>query len=175
MDVPALNTNPSITPKISSIVAPRNLDATNITRKEVSNAPMKAAETMVRPESAAGRDVPIKRVAAAAPVPAPALTPMMCGSASGLRNKLCIWRPASARDDPASNAVSILGSLSFRNMAESRLTRPLPPTHKSAAARSTTARRIRYERRTLTYRLQLYSKVSDNCLFIRQFLIKFTR
>ena len=82
--------NPSITPKMSNVVVLWNFEATVTTSMEVSSAPRKAAVATVNPDQASGSDVPMSRVAIAAPVPAPALTPIMCGSASGLRNTLCI-------------------------------------------------------------------------------------
>ena len=90
MEVMALKMNPSITPKISSVVAFLRFRATVATRIEVSSEPAKAAAATVSPDSAAGSEAPIRRVAAAAPVPAPALTPMMCGSARGFLKTLCI-------------------------------------------------------------------------------------
>ena len=73
----ALKTKPSITPKIRRVVVLCILEETSMTRAELRRAPTKAAETTVNPDKAAGRELPMIRVAIAAPVPAPALTPMM--------------------------------------------------------------------------------------------------
>lgn len=138
MEVSALNMKPSITPNMRSVVAPCILDATRITSADVRIAPTNAAVTTVSPDNAAGNDVPISKVATAAPVPAPALTPIMCGSASGFLKRPCIWSPARDRDAPASKAVSIRGSLSFKNITESGTPNPAPPTIRSAVASAST-------------------------------------
>ena len=55
--------------------------------------------------------LPPMRVAEAAPSEAPELMPIICGSASGFLNMLCICTPARDRPLPAIIAVIILGSL----------------------------------------------------------------
>lgn len=51
-----------------------------------------------------------ERVAVAAPSDAPALTPIMWGSAKGFLNTLCICEPAMARAAPARMAVAARGA-----------------------------------------------------------------
>lgn len=99
IEITALIIKPSITPKISKVPAPANFLDAAIMVMAVAAAPMNAAPAMdnvdVMPPV-----IPHK-VAMAAPRLDPALTPMICGSASGLRNMLCICKPARASDAPA--------------------------------------------------------------------------
>ena len=76
-------------------------------------------------------DVPSAIVAMAAPSPAPPLTPMMCGSASGLRNTACICAPLAASAPPAIIAVSARGTRSFHSTAPVAHETPPPPTNRS--------------------------------------------
>ena len=64
----------------------------------------------IAPETTAPVPAPNSRTSTATPRLAPELTPMMEGPASGLANMVCISRPATARDIPASIAVITAGS-----------------------------------------------------------------
>jgi len=86
---------------------------------------MNAASAVEIPLPAAG---PPTIVATAAPRDAPALTPMICGSARGLRKMLCICAPDRANAAPASSAVTVLGALNRDMISKSAL----PPQKRSA-------------------------------------------
>ena len=111
--------NPSITPNTRSVVADRNRADTATTIAAAKAAPRNAAIATENPVKKAAV-LPMTIVAIAAPSPAPPLTPMMCGSASGFRNTACICAPLVASAPPAINAVNTLGTLSFHSTA------PLP-------------------------------------------------
>ena len=56
--------------------------------------------------------------AIATPKLAPLLTPKTNGSAQGLRNTVCIIRPAAANDAPANVAVAVRGNRNSKTIAE---------------------------------------------------------
>ena len=103
--------NPNMTPKISRVVALVNrLEAARMIMP-AANAPAKDAVTTDNPEkNPVPTIVPPHIVAVAAPNDAPELTPIICGSASGFLNTLCICAPASASAAPASRAVATRGA-----------------------------------------------------------------
>ena len=125
---------PSITPNTNSVVTDRNRAETATTSAAATKAPRNAATATVNPVKKAA-DVPSAIVAMAAPSPAPPLTPMMCGSASGFRNTACICAPLAAKAPPAMTAVSTLGTRSFHRMAPSAQEKPPPPTRRSSSSR----------------------------------------
>ena len=128
--------NPSITPKISKAEAVRNLlDAASM-MIDVRTAPVNADPVIVNSWMNGGSadcKRPLSIVAKAAPNDAPALTPMMCGSASGFLKALCICAPARASAAPASRAVRTRGVL----RCSSTCTPTVPPHARSAAASRT--------------------------------------
>ena len=69
-------------------------------------------------------------VAMAAPNPAPELTPMICGSASGFLNTACICAPARASRAPDRTAVRVRGIRNSQNTSAGAL----PPAIMSPAA-----------------------------------------
>ncbi len=100
---------PSITPKIRSVAALRTFfDAAMITAAPAP-APMNAAAATEISWKRLPIELAAHKVTAAAPSEAPELMPIICGSAIGLRNMLCICRPASERAAPASIAVTVRG------------------------------------------------------------------
>ena len=93
---------------------------------EVSVAPKNAPEAIPMPLIVLLPMPARLMVTIAAPSPDPALIPIMCGSARGLRKMLCICAPDTAIAAPARIAVNILGSLSFKITAVSaRLASPI--------------------------------------------------
>ena len=134
MELRALKMNPSMTPNTSSVVADRNRAETRTTRAAARNAPRKAASATVKPVKKPV-ETPRAIVAMAAPSPAPPLTPMMCGSASGLRKTACICAPDRASAPPARTAVSTLGTRSFHSTAPVAHEIPPPPTIRSTRRR----------------------------------------
>ena len=106
----ALKMKPSITPTSRRVFPLRTLEDAVTIRNEAAAAPMKAAMAMLSPPGTMVPAPPASTmVATAAPVPAPALTPIMCGSASGFRKMACIWAPAAERAPPARIAVRTRG------------------------------------------------------------------
>src|SRR5687768_12375311 len=82
---------------------------------------------------------------ATAPTPAPAVTPRIPGSASGLRHTACTVVPATARAAPASSAASTRGyrwSSTYVTAGPERpasqFTTSPPSSHASPASRPTT-------------------------------------
>ena len=71
---------------------------------------------MLMPASKMLPVAPIANTASATPRLAPELMPRMKGSASGLRNIVCICKPATESAAPASAAVSALVSRKLRMM-----------------------------------------------------------
>lgn len=126
--------NPSITPKISSVVALPNLFETARSISAVANAPAKAAIVTDRPRNIPEM-LPADITARAAPNDAPELTPMICGSASGFLSMLCICVPARANEAPDNMAVSTRGTLS-RQIIRGLPAPELPPQIRSMAVRT---------------------------------------
>ena len=102
----ALNAKPVITPKMSRVSALPVFPDTYMTSRDVSNAPAAAETAMVSPAAA---PAPPARVTAAAPRPAPELTPIIWGSARGFLKTACICAPARARAAPDTAAVTARG------------------------------------------------------------------
>ena len=105
----ALRIKPSKIPNTSKVLPLCNLPAARMMATEITPAPKKAAADTDKPASKPPPTPAISKVAIAAPSPAPALTPMICGSARGLRKTACICAPESARAAPASSAVATRG------------------------------------------------------------------
>ena len=125
MEIIALMMNPAITPQIRREEDLFILNDTARISAADTRAPADAAAAIDRPVKAGDIAAGRARAATAAPSPAPALTPMMCGSASLLRNMLCIWAPDRASAAPAVRAVSTLGSLTSTSiLAASELPSP---------------------------------------------------
>ncbi len=128
---------PSITPKTRRVVPLRKRLETSTIRADARIAPANAAPATVRPamdENPESRPVPeISRVAIAAPRPAPPLTPMIWGSARGLRKTDCIWAPERARHAPEAIAVSTLGRRMLQTIEEAIPSPPNRPPSASAA------------------------------------------
>lgn len=101
---------PSMTPAIRSSEARLILVDIQMIIRQIHIAPIDAAILVTSP-------VPNVMVAIATPVPAPALTPRICGSANGFLNTACICAPEIASPAPARIAVMMRGSLSFRIIA----------------------------------------------------------
>ncbi len=121
----ALIMKPDIIPNISRVAALFSFEEA---------ARMMLAD-MIAPENADSimdMSVELSMVAVAAPSAAPALIPMICGSASGFLSMLCICIPDNASAPPASMAVTILGRRSLVIISMSVVEYPV---NRSAATR----------------------------------------
>ena len=135
----------SITPTMSRPLTPDKRRATITSSNNTPSAPTRAE----RRES---------NKATAAPSPAPALTPNSEGSANGLRKRVCITAPPTAKEAPANKAVRSWGKRWWSTMklavlsvagcvstchTSATLTRTLPMSRLAKANSSTKATRKR--------------------------------
>ncbi len=106
---------PNIIPTIKSETALCMRNETISTKTSKNAAPSTAASTIDQPPATktAGK-TPEAIVINATPKLAPELTPRIYGSASGLRKSVCISKPATDSEAPATTAVMALGSRKFR-------------------------------------------------------------
>jgi hypothetical protein len=114
--VMALTLNESNTPTSSKVVGSMNFESKMMSDK-ITIAPKKAAERMVIfPKRNVLRWYPANNVTIATPNEAPELIPRIDGSASGLRNNVCMERPATANAAPTVVAAIAEGNRNFKMM-----------------------------------------------------------
>ena len=111
MATSAFTMKPSIIPNMRRVLALWNFFEARRMISAEAIAPTEAARATDRPPEGEMADI----VAIAAPRDAPALTPIMWGSAKGFLKMLCIWVPDRARAAPARSAVATRGARSRRS------------------------------------------------------------